>query len=81
MSFTQLNPPLPMTVRGKGSGYAMGVIDYGPEHDLLWVVALDESGEIWCAPNPEVCLKPNWSMGRGRKAPKIEPLRQGPRPT
>ncbi len=28
------------------------------------VVALDGSGEIWCAPNPKVRLQANWSMGR-----------------
>lgn len=65
-TFTQLEPPLPMTVVGKGDGYAVAVIDYGQEFDLLWVVVLDESGEIWCAPNPKVRMQGNWSMGRGR---------------
>ena len=41
MSFTQLNPTLPVTVEGKGKGYAFAVIDYGQEHHLIWVVALD----------------------------------------
>lgn len=67
MSFTQLNPPLPLTVLDKGKGYAIGVIDYGQEHNLIWVTALDESGEIWCAPNPMVRFQSNWTMGRGRK--------------
>ena len=39
--FTQLNPPLPVTVIDKGQGLALAVIDYGPEHNLLWVTALD----------------------------------------
>jgi len=64
MSFTQLSPSLPMTVEGKGTGVAFAVIDYGEEHDLIWVVALDESGEIWCAPNPKVRLRANWTLGR-----------------
>lgn len=64
MSFTQLNPPLPVHVEGKGKGYAMAVIDYGPEHNLIWVTGLDGSGEIWCAPNPLVRLQTNWTMGR-----------------
>ncbi len=67
MSFTQLNPPLPLTVLDKGKGYAIGVIDYGQEHNLIWVTALDESGEIWCAPNPMVRFQSNWTMGRGRR--------------
>lgn len=62
--FTQLHTPLPVTVEGRGSGWAFAVIDYGAEHHLLWVTALDESGEIWCAPNPKVRVQANWSMGR-----------------
>lgn len=64
MSFTQLDPALPVTVEEKGSGYAIAVIDYGQEHNLIWVVALNESGEIWCSPNPKVRLCRNWTMGR-----------------
>jgi hypothetical protein len=67
MSFTQLNPPLPLTVLDKGKGYAIGVIDYGQEHNLIWVTALDDSGEIWCAPNPMVRFQGNWTMGRTPK--------------
>jgi hypothetical protein len=48
----------------KGDGLAFAVIDYGIEHDLLWVVALDDSGEIWCMPNSEVRISANWSIGR-----------------
>lgn len=62
--FTQLNPTIPLHVLGKGDGYAIGMIDYGQEHNLIWVTALDESGEIWCAPNNKVRLGKNWTMGR-----------------
>jgi hypothetical protein len=68
MSFTQLSPELPVTVIGKGNGMAFAVIDYGEEQNLIWVVALDDSGEIWCSPNPIVRLRSNWTMGR--KTPK-----------
>lgn len=61
---TQLDPPIPLHVLGKGDGYALAVIDYGQEHNLLWVTAIDETGEIWCAPNPQVRMQKNWSMGR-----------------
>ncbi|MCE7795592.1 hypothetical protein LWE61_03365 [Sphingobium sufflavum] len=68
MSFTQLNPPIPLDVLDKGKGMAIGMIDYGPEHNLIWVTAIDATGEIWCAPNPQVRMQSNWTMGRG-KAP------------
>lgn len=68
MLFTQLNPPIPLHVIGKGDGYAIAVIDYSPEHNLIWVTALNESGEIWCAPNPIVRLGKNWTLGRTASA-------------
>lgn len=64
MSFTQLSPVLPVIVEDKGKGLAFAVIDYGEEQNLIWVVALDDSGEIWCSPNPKVRVRPNWTMGR-----------------
>ncbi len=67
MSFTQLNPPLPLTVLDKGKGYAIGMIDYGQEHNLIWVTALDDTREIGCAPNPKVRCQSNWTMGRGNQ--------------
>ena len=64
MTFTRLDPPIPVVVQDKGDGYAFGVIDYGQEHNLIWVTAISDSGEIWCAPNPKVRMKANWTMGR-----------------
>ncbi|GLS99878.1 hypothetical protein GCM10007897_12610 [Sphingobium jiangsuense] len=64
MSFTQLDPPIPLEVLDKGKGLAIGLIDYGPEHNLIWVTAIDATGEIWCAPNPNVRMRQNWTMGR-----------------
>ena len=60
----QLNPPVPVFVLDRGQGLAAFLIDYGPEHDLIWVTALDDGGEVWCAPNPKVRFLKNWSMGR-----------------
>ncbi len=40
------------------------MIDYGQEHNLIWVTAIDGTGEIWCAPNPKVRMQKNWTMGR-----------------
>ena len=75
MTFTQLNPTLPMTVVGKGAGYAIAVIDYGPEHHLVWVVAIDDTGEIWSAANPQVRMQPNWTMRRNVSPANVEVLR------
>lgn len=72
MAFQQLDPPLPVYVLDRGPGFAFAVIDYGQEHNLIWVTALDAGGEIWCAPNPQVRMQANWTMGRTRApiAPK-----------
>ena len=64
MSFSQLEPTLPVFVEGKGDGFAFAVIDYGQEHNLIWVTAITETGEIWCTPNPKVRVTANWTMGR-----------------
>ena len=66
MSFQQLDPPLPVHVLDKGAGFAFAVIDYGQEHNLIWVTAINDTGEIWCAPNPRVRLQANWTMGRAK---------------
>uniref|UniRef100_UPI003515ECC5 hypothetical protein n=1 Tax=Hyphomonas atlantica TaxID=1280948 RepID=UPI003515ECC5 len=47
---------------------AIGVIDYGQEHNLIWVTIITETGEIWCAPNPSVRGVVNWTMNRPRPA-------------
>jgi len=59
----QLNPPIPMSTP-KGNGLAWLMIDYGCEHDLMWVVAIDATGEIWTFANPEVRAVKNITMGR-----------------
>ena len=64
MSVTQLNPPIPMHVIGKGDGFALALIDYSQEHHLVWVVAITETGELWSAPNPIVRMQSNWSLQR-----------------
>lgn len=70
--FTQLNPPLPLDT-SKGRGYAVGVIDYGLEHSLIWVTALNDSGELWCIPNSNARVTANWTAGRAPTAPPAPP--------
>lgn len=74
MSFNQLNPPMPVFILGKGRGSALAVIDYGPEHNLIWVTAIDETGEIWCAPNPTVRMQANWTMGRPKSTAELHAM-------
>lgn len=74
--FTQLSPPIPLHVLDKGDGLAVGMIDYGPEHNLIWVTALDSSGEVWCAPNHSVRFLKNWTMGR-RENPLVAASKNG----
>lgn len=70
---TQLNPPLPMTTP-KGKGYAHFMIDYSQEHDILWVVFLDESGECWTLPNKDIRMQKNISLGRTYPEKMPEPM-------
>ena len=65
----QLNPQLVVVVKKKDSnkwikGYAFLVIDYSQDHDLLFAVSLNSTGEIWIVPNDEVRFENNWSMKR-----------------
>jgi hypothetical protein len=63
MNILQLNPPIPLNTP-KGPGLAWLVIDYGAEHNLMWTVAIDETGEIWTFANPEVRAQKNITLGR-----------------
>jgi hypothetical protein len=59
----QLNPTIPL-ITPKGKGFAHLVIDYSQEHDLMWVVFINESGECWTFKNSEVRIVDNLSLGR-----------------
>ncbi|NDD52508.1 hypothetical protein EBZ39_01280 [bacterium] len=59
----QLNPPLPvLTTRGPGVAHI--VIDYGPEHDLVWVVFLHANGQCWSFLNRDIRLGENITYSR-----------------
>jgi hypothetical protein len=62
----QLNPPIPLKTP-KGNGMAWALIDYGSEFNLIWVVALDDTSEIWTFQNPDVRAQKNITMGRMNK--------------
>jgi len=66
-TIVQLDPSIPVHVMNKGEGEAVGWIDYGKEDHLIWIVAMANSGEVWCVPNPEIRFMPNFSIGRRYK--------------
>ncbi len=69
---TQLNPPLPLWIPEQHrTALAHLVIDYGPEHDLIWVCFVD-NGEIWCLPNSRVRARWNITMDR-KPVPEMLP--------
>ena len=65
---TQLNPPIPVRTP-QGKGMAQMVIDYGLEHDLLWVVFQDENGECWSWRNQDIRAQNNFTIGRTMEVP------------
>jgi hypothetical protein len=62
----QLNPPLPV-VTPNGKALAHVLIDYGPEHDLLWV-CFEENGQCWTWRNQEIRADRNITFGRNTRA-------------
>jgi hypothetical protein len=67
----QLNPPIPVNT-SKGRGWAHVLIDYSQEHDLLWVVFIDETGECWTLPNRDIRIQSNLSLGRREREKNLE---------
>jgi len=59
----QLNPPLPL-ITPKGKALAHIMIDYGIEHDLLWVCFQEDSSECWTWPNKDIKIQKNITIGR-----------------
>ena len=62
MNLLQLNPSVPV-LTPKGKGRAIVLIDYGEDHHLMWVCAIDDTGEIWTYRNPEVRVHANTTLG------------------
>jgi hypothetical protein len=61
----QLDPPMPI-VTPKGKALAHVLIDYGAEHDLLWV-CFQEDGECWTWRNQDIRAESNVTFGRELK--------------
>ena len=62
---TQLDPPIPV-VTPLGKGIAHVLIDYGAEHDLIWVVFQDNN-ECWSWRNQDIRADENLTFGRRKK--------------
>jgi len=60
---TRLDPPIPLQTP-KGDAMAYFVIDYGTEHDLMWVCFQDDTGECWSWHNPHIRLRKNYTSER-----------------
>ena len=70
----QLNPPIPVAVVAKtlphgvaaksGRGWAYGWKDVGIDGHRLWIVVMDDTGEVVDVPQPEIRVDANWSLGR-----------------
>jgi hypothetical protein len=63
MQIIQLNPSIPLDTP-KGQGLAILVTWLNEEHNLLWTVIQDETGEIWTWENPKVRGTKNIQMNR-----------------
>jgi hypothetical protein len=59
----QLNPTIPV-LTPKGSGWAFFLIDRSQEHDLEWVVFLDEGGYCWTFRNSDIRIQKNLTLHR-----------------
>lgn len=62
----QLNPSMPVKTP-LGAGMAIGWIDYGPEHDLIWIVIDNNTRECWCINNKDIRFGSNETYGRKRQ--------------
>lgn len=71
----QLNPQMPVWTE-KGTGYAFALIDYSQDHFIHFVIALDDSGEIWVMPNNKVRAISNYTLGRVAKSCLSDHARQ-----
>lgn len=72
MSFYEPRHPWPVFVVSKDNrpGVVRLVFDPDADEHLIYLVVMDDSGESWCVPSPEVRFQENWTYGRRLKAPK-----------
>jgi hypothetical protein len=59
----QLNPQVPL-ITPKGKAWAIAILDYSQEHDLMWVCFQDDTGECWTWRNKDIKIQNNVTIGR-----------------
>ena len=59
----QLNPQIPV-ITPKGNGWDFFLIDRSQEHDLEWVVFLDDGGFCWTFNNSDIRIQKNLTFKR-----------------
>jgi hypothetical protein len=67
MLMLQLVPLIPVLVKHKDAyvkAMAHVLIDYGFEHNLMWVCFADESRECWTVENKNIRAQDNITAGR-----------------
>jgi hypothetical protein len=64
MTMLQLNPALPV-VTPKGKALAHVLIDYGLDHDVVWL-CFEADGECWCWRNQDIRAEKNITFGRDK---------------
>jgi hypothetical protein len=69
-NITRLDPPLPLQTP-KGKAYAHFLIDYGIEHDLMWVCFQQDTGECWTWKNSDIRADDNLTIRRKVKHDSI----------
>lgn len=60
---TRIEPSIPVTTP-KGKAMAIAWLDYGMEHDLMWVCFQDDTGECWTWENADIRARVNITIGR-----------------
>lgn len=63
----QLDPPMPVIINTAGgplNAFAHVLLDYGFEHDLMWVCFMDDPRECWTVSNRHVRAQTNLTAGR-----------------
>ena len=63
MMITRIEPSIPVTTP-KGKAMAVAWLDYGMEHDLMWVCFQDDTGECWTWENADIRARVNITIGR-----------------
>lgn len=65
MFFEPTHPwPVIVTSKDNQKGRVYLVLDPHADEHLIFMVVMDDSGEIWLVPSPEVRFRSNWTYGR-----------------